>query len=251
MIRLLQKSARFTWNSLTKLTDFKSAQYPNLRQNTANFKINYGHPHRLELDFDVPYIAIYRSSTAVSSSGIGDADFGIKWNFHSKTSGSHFPACSASLYVELPTGSPKQQLGSGLFDYWLNFIAQQPFTTKTRLNANLGVLFAGNTSTGVVGVDTTRGHVYTGGISILHDFDARFTIGGEIYGGVADTPGLGRKQLQGMVGGQINLRPNLALTLGLIVGKYEASPQIGGQIGLAMDLPVVFRPSTLLRFAVR
>ena len=43
---------------------------------------------------------------------------------------------------------------------------QEPFSDKTRLNANFGFLFAGNTSTGVLGIQTTRGHVYTGGISL-------------------------------------------------------------------------------------
>jgi len=39
-------------------------------------------------------------------------------------------------------------LGSGLIDYWLNTMAQKPFTEKSRMNVNFGFLFAGNTSTG-------------------------------------------------------------------------------------------------------
>jgi hypothetical protein len=35
-------------------------QYPNLRQNTTSYKLNYGLPHNLELDVDFPYLAIYR-----------------------------------------------------------------------------------------------------------------------------------------------------------------------------------------------
>jgi hypothetical protein len=31
----------------------QSTQYPNLRQNTDNFKLNVGLPHNLEVDFDV------------------------------------------------------------------------------------------------------------------------------------------------------------------------------------------------------
>ena len=40
----------------------------------------------------------------------------------------------------------------------------------------MGYLFAGNTSTGVLGIQTTRGHVYTGGLSVLHDLNARLTL---------------------------------------------------------------------------
>jgi hypothetical protein len=223
----------------------QSAQFPNLRQNTANIKVNTGLPHNLELDFDAPYLAIYRDPKTPSSTGAGDTNLGIKWNFRRAVENSHRPVLSASLYLEFPTGDPHNQLGSGLIDYWLNFILQEPITPKTRLNLNLGVLFAGNTSTGAVGINTTRGQVYTSSLSVLHDINSRLALGGEVYAGVADTDGLGRAQLQGMAGGSITLHSGLALTFGLIVGKYEASPRIGGQVGLSMDFPDMFhRPTT-------
>ena len=59
----------------------QSSQYPDLRQNTANFKLNYGLPLNLELDVDAPYLAIYHASGSATSSGVGDTDMGIKWNF--------------------------------------------------------------------------------------------------------------------------------------------------------------------------
>jgi hypothetical protein len=225
----------------------QSAQFPNLRQNTANIKINTGLPHNLELDFDAPYLAITRNSGTPSSTGAGDTNLGIKWNFRREMQSSHRPVLSASFYVEFPTGDSHNQLGSGLIDYWLNFILQEPITPKTRINLNLGVLFAGNTSTGVVGINTTRGQVYTSSLSVLHDINSRLTVGGEVYAGVADTDGLGRTQLQGMTGGSIALRSGLALTFGLIVGKYEASPRIGGQVGLSLDFPDMFRHPTASR----
>ena len=147
----------------------------------------------------------------------------------------------ASLYIEFPTGDERKELGSGVPDYWLNMIAQKPFTEKTRMNANWGFLFAGNTSTGVIGITTTRGHAFSGGLSLLHDFTPRLTLGIEGYGGVADTSGLGRKQLQGLLGGEYEIRNGLVFTFGVLGGKYEASPRIGGQIGFAVDLPAVFR----------
>ena len=51
-------------------------------------------------------------------------------------------------------------------DYWLNLISQESLSDKTRINVNLGYLFAGNSSTGVLGIQSTRGHVYTGGLSV-------------------------------------------------------------------------------------
>src|SRR5262249_22420 len=150
---------------------------------------------------------------------------GVKWKIRSAGQGSHLPALATSLYIEFPTGNEQQQLGSGLTDYWLNFIAQEPFTDKTRLNTNLGFLFAGNTSTGVVGVQTTRVHAYTSGVSLLHDFGPRLTLGGEFFGAFADTAGLGRTQLQFLGGGQYAIRDGFSVTFGLIAGKYTASPR--------------------------
>nr|MBA3438676.1 hypothetical protein [Pyrinomonadaceae bacterium] len=38
--------------------------YPARRQNTANFKFNYGLTERIELNFDIPLLAIYNSKVS-------------------------------------------------------------------------------------------------------------------------------------------------------------------------------------------
>ena len=222
-----------------ELDGLQSSQFPDLRQNTVNVKVNFGLPHGFELDVDAPYLAIYRTGGAYNSRGIGDTDLGVKWKIHEASAGSRVPAIAMSFYTEFPTGDTRQELGSGLTDYWLNFVAQEPLSERTHINLNLGILFAGNTSTGVVGIETTRGQVYTGGISILHDINSRLTVGGEVYGGIADTEGLDRTQLQGLLGAQYNVYPNFTICIALVGGVYAASPRIGGQIGFAIDFPNV------------
>ena len=108
-------------------------------------------------------------------------------------------------------------------------------------------MFAGNTSTGVLGTQNTRGHVYTGGLSLLHDFRPSLTLGGEIYGGYTTNGDLGRTQFQAMAGGQYAIRKGLSFCFGLLGGKYVASPRVGGQIGFALDFPDFFdrSPSTV------
>ena len=225
--------------------DALQLQYPNLRQNTANYKLNYGLPYNLELDVDTPYLAIFRAVGTQGSTGWGDTNMGLKWEFHKESHGSRLPALGASLYIEFPTGEASQQLGSGLTDYWLNLIAQKSLSDKTRINGNLGYLFAGNTSTGAVGIQSTRGHVYTGGLSVLHDFTARLTLGGEIYGGFTNNGDLGRSQFQALVGGQYAIRNGMTFNFGVLGGKYIASPRIGGQIGFSVDFPdVLHKPAT-------
>jgi hypothetical protein len=218
-------------------------QYPDVRQNTANFKLNYGLPHHLEMDVDIPYLSIQRTAGNQSSDGWGDTNLGIKWVFHNESKGLLLPSLGASFYTEFPTGDTSQQLGSGLADYWLNFIGQKTISEKTRITGNLGILFAGNTSTGVIGLQNTRGQVYTGGLSTLHDFNSRLTLGGELYGGYAENDVLGKSQLQAMVGGQYALHNGLSFCFGLLGGKYVASPQVGGQIGFAMDFPDLWTSS--------
>ena len=227
--------------------DVLQHQYPNLQQNTANYRFNYGLPHNLEFDVDFPYLAIYRETDR--SAGFGDTDLGIKWKFRESSPDSRLPALGASFYVEFPTGNEKQQLGSGLIDYWLNLCVQEPLSEKTRVNVNFGFLFAGNTSTGVVGISTTRGHVLTGGISLLHDLNARLTAGAELYGGIDDNGALGRSQLQGMLGAQYAIHKGMTLDFGLLGGRYTASPRIGGQIGFSVDFPDVWtsRKQTMIQ----
>lgn len=221
----------------------QSSQFPDLRQNTANLKINFSPLRHFELDLDVPYIRIERAAGAETSGGIGDTNLGIKWNLRETPPDSLRPALAASLYIEFPTGNTREGLGSGLTDYWLNLIAQQPLSASTRCNVNLGILFAGNTSTGAVGIQTRRGQVYTGGLSILHDLTARLTVGAEVYGGISDGAGTDRTQLQGLVGAQYEIRSGLSLSLGVLGGRYGATPRIGGQLGLAVDFPDALRRS--------
>ncbi|MBI2679473.1 MAG: transporter [Candidatus Solibacter usitatus] len=217
-------------------------QDPNIRQNTTNYKLNYGLPHNLELDLDFPYLAIFRLLETPDSHGAGDVNLGVKWNFHKASSSSRVPALSASLYIEFPTGDARQQLGSGLVDYVFTVIAQKPITSHTRINSNLGYVLAGNTSTGALGIQSSHGHVFTGGLSALHDFNARLTLGVEVYGAFSSRGSLGRSQLQAMIGGQFALRRGMALDFGLLGGKYVASPRVGAQVGFSLDFPDLYRP---------
>ncbi len=223
--------------------DSLQLQDPNRTQNTANFKFNYGLSHSFEVDVDFPYLSIYRAEGNASSHGFGDTNLGIKKTFRNESAGSRLPAFAASFYIEFPTGDPGEQLGSGLHDYWLNLIAQKSLSPATRITGNAGYLFAGNTSTGVIGT-TTRGHVFPGGISLQHDFLPSLTLGAEIFGAYAANGNLSKSQLQAMAGGHYVIRNGLSLCFGLLGGKYVASPRIGGQIGIAMDFPDIYKLSS-------
>jgi hypothetical protein len=215
------------------------ALYPNLRQNTLNYRLNYGLPFNLEVDVDSPYLALFRASGEHPRRpyGVGDTNLGLKWNFRKESGDSRLPAMSVTMYFEFPTGDSVQQLGSGLVDYWLNWIVQKHLSDKVKLTANAGILFAGNTSTGVVGIQNTRGRVYTGGLSIIRDITPRLSLGGEVYGGVTGSPALAKSQLQFLGGGNYALRQGLSLDFGILRGRYVGSPRVGVQLGFSYDLP--------------
>jgi Putative MetA-pathway of phenol degradation len=212
---------------------------PNLKQNTVNYRLNYGLSHNLELDIDNPYLTILRSTGTQPQKphGVGDTNLGVKWNFHRESDGSKLPSMGVSMYFEFPTGDSRNQLGSGLTDYWLNGIVQKHLTERTRITGNAGILFAGNTSTGLLGIQTTRGGVFTGGVSVLHGYTKRLTLGIEANGGFAPNAGLAKSQLQFLGGGSYAIRNGFGLDFGVLGGKFLGSPRIGVQLGISVDFP--------------
>ena len=223
---------------LSNETDWlQKTSLPGLRQNTTVFTFNYGVTDRLELDVNAPYIAISndRASGLGTPSGIGDTQFGVKIRVLNERESSKMPAASVVFYVEAPTGNTRRQIGSGVTDYWLYGVLQKSFTKRTTGHLNGGVLFSGNDSTGLVGIETTRGQVFTGNGSLVRQFTPRLSLGAELFGAVTNNFKLSRGQLSGQVGGGYNLTQNFQLTFGVITGRFAASPRLGVQVGMAYD----------------
>ena len=212
------------------------SSYPSLRQNTADFSLAYGLGTGMEMGPDSPVISIFNSrvTSPKTATGIGDITVHLKYNFLKEREGSWLPAMTANMNVQFPTGDASRQLGSGLTDYWLNTIMQKSLSQKTKLRMNAGILFAGNTLTGVIGIKT-RGRVFTGGASIVKQFTDKLDFGAEVTGEVTSNFLLSRGQLQVLVGGNYALKKNLTLDFGLIGGRFPASPRVGAQLGFSAD----------------
>jgi hypothetical protein len=214
----------------------QKSSFPNLRQNTADFELDYGLVHGLEIGIESPWLIIINDRTGGlrTARGIGDTNLSLKYNFLTEKDHSRRPAMSIALNYELPTGDTKRQLGSGLADFYMNGVVQKSLTSKTKLRLNGGILFSGNTTTGVIGIKT-RGTVFTGAGSLVKQFTPRLDLGGEIAGAVTKNFDLGKGQLQAMVGGNYALRSNMTFDFGLVSGKYAASPRLGLQLGMSLD----------------
>ena len=214
----------------------KSA-FPGRRQNTSVFTLNYGLTDHIELGVNAPFIKIFndRSAMVGNPSGIGDTQFGVKIRLLDEREGSKRPATSVVFYVEGPTGSTRKQIGSGLVDYWLYGVLQKSFTKRTTGRLNGGILFSGNESTGLIGIQSARGQVYTGNGSLVSNFTPRLRLGAELFGAVTKNFALSRGQLEGQIGAGYALSDNLELTFGVLGGRYSASPRFGVQLGFAYD----------------
>ena len=212
------------------------SSYPNLRQDTQTIKFSYGLVSNCEVGMDFPLIAIFnaKSSGLGTPFGLGDTNYSVKCNFRRERSGSRWPALSASLNLEPPTGDPKDQLGSGLMDYYLNGILQKTLSSRDVLRVNAGATFAGNTLTGAVGIKT-RGTIFTGGTSLTHQFTKKLDLGIEAYGGYTANTALGRGELQEQLGGNYLLKRGLTLDFGAVAGQAVGSPRYGFQLGFSKD----------------
>jgi hypothetical protein len=212
------------------------SSFPNLRQNTLTVKFSYGLFRNCEIGLDFPLLAIFNADRIRPQVpiGLGDTDYSIKYNFRKEQPGSKWPALAASLNIEPPTGNAKLQLGSGLIDYYLNGIAQKTVSPKNVLRINGGATFAGNTATGVVGIET-RGTIITGGASLTHQFTKRFDLGAEIYGGYTAKISLGRGELQQQIGGNYEISKGFTFDFGAIAGQATGSPRYGFELGFSKD----------------
>lgn len=213
----------------------KSA-FPNRKQNTADFELDFGLFDGLEIGIESPLLTIFNATgtTPKTISGIGDTNVSLKYNFLRERENSSLPAMAIGLNIELPTGDTKRQLGSGLADFYMNGILQKSISKSTKLRLNGGILFSGNETTGVIGLKT-RGTVFTAGGSLVKQFTPKLQLGLELTGAMTKQLELGKGHLQTLLGGNYQFKSNASFDFGIIAGKSVGSPRAGVQLGVSVD----------------
>ena len=216
-VDLLQRSAR-----------------PTRWQNTLECEIDYGLIDRVELSMLLPFLSIVSGGSLAQNvaNGLGDTAFGLKYQF-TDVDAPH--AFAGSVLVELPTGSRARQLGSGLVDYGLTMISQHRLHPSATLRVNGGVVLAGNTQTGAVGI-TERGTVITAGGSLVGALGERVQLGGELTMAWSQRATLGGSYVGWQAGANVTLREGMTLDASVLGGWLDASPRAGFQLGLSIDL---------------
>jgi len=212
------------------------SSFPNQKQNTADFELDYGLLSNVEIGIEVPLLTIYSAAGTTPSrvTGVGDTNVSLKYNFLRERDSSRMPALAIACNLELPTGNTSRQLGSGLADFYMNGILQKSVSRTTKLRLNAGILFPGNETTGAVGIKT-RGTVFTAAGSLVRQINPRLQLGVELAGAATKSFQLGKGQLQTLLGGNYQFKPNASFDFGVIGGKYDASPRFGIQVGISLD----------------
>jgi len=227
---------KFHFEFTNEFDFLKESDYPSLRQNTANFKFSYGIWHNVEIGGDNQLLNISSAPNPVYPDavfGYGDLDFSVKWKICEEKG--RRPSFGASLNIEVPTGDETKQLGSGITDYYLNFIGQKSLPKKNTLRVNGGIYFAGNPATGAVGDRITSGFVMTGDVSLIHDYTDKLALGVELAGAGTFNQLLGKGQLQTEIGGMYQMNKKSSFVFGFIAGFYRDSPRFAPIIGLEHD----------------
>jgi hypothetical protein len=226
----------FHFEVSNELDWLQRASFPSLRQNTLDFELDYGLAERLEIGVEVPVLSLInaRNTFPGSATGIGDTNISAKYNFLVEREKSRLPAMTITVNLELPTGSVKRQLGSGLADFYMNGVLQKSLTKETKLRLNGGILFSGNETTGALGIKA-RGTVFTAGASLVKQFNSKLQLGIEIDGATSRNLLVSKGQLQGQIGGNYFFRKNASFDFGVVTGKYAASPRVGVQVGMSID----------------
>jgi hypothetical protein len=220
---------------------------PLVWQNLFESEVDVGLPGRLELSAIVPVLSLVADGQPRSVSGIGDSAIGLKTRFTRDLAARH--AFAGSLTIEFPTGDRARELGSGLVDYNLNAISQHLLGDRFALVLNGGVLLAGDSSTGALGI-RQRG-------TIINTAASFRTVRGRVHYGTELTVSWSARKsvadslVQAQIGANVALAPNCTLDVGGGTGWFEGSSRATVQIGLSVDLnpPPAGPPSPPLHMA--
>ena len=227
---------RFHFEFSNEFDLLQRSLFPNLKQNTADFELDYGLFEGVEIGVAAPLLTIFNSAgtSPTTVTGIGDMNLSVKYNFRKEEENSRVPALTLAFNFEVPTGDTERQLGSGLADFYMNGILQKSLNRATKLRLNGGILFSGNEATGVIGIKS-RGTVFTTGGSLVRQFTPKLYLGVELTGAMTSEFQLGKGQLQTLVGGNYVVKDSLSFDFAILGGKYAASPRAGVQLGVSVD----------------
>lgn len=212
-------------------SDLLESDLPAQGQTTFIASTAYGLFGWLELGVDAPWIAVDQVGEA-DYSGLGDINLSAKFRLR-ETSGGLWPAVAVSAAIESPTGDEDKGLGSGVLDYGLNLVGDWTLAPSSFLRANLGILFAGNSLTGVVGLESD-GEIVAASLSFTQVLSERWEAGIEVRRAEGQGAASNEQDLIAQAGARFALNDKVTLAAGVVHGWYVA-PEWQVQIGAIVD----------------
>jgi len=225
--RAWQIELNLEWDKL------RPSSRPIVSQTLLDAEVAFGIAPRLEVSVVAPLIALSVESPTSHErvTGIGDMAVAAKYRFTRDPRATH--AFAASLSVEVPTGSRTRGLGSSLVDVGVTLGSQHLLTQALTLRANAGVVLAGNTQSGALGI-RQRGTILSAGSSVVAAVHRRVQLGAEVFAAWSQHDTIGGSFVGWQFGGNVLLRRSVTLDWGAIGGRSDASPALGLQVGCSI-----------------
>jgi hypothetical protein len=213
----------------------RPSAHPLAWQHLFENEVDLGLPGRLEVSGIVPVLTLAGDPAAGPrwTGGLADSGIGVKARF--TESGDRRHALAGSVMVEFPTGDRARGLGSGLIDYTLNLITQHAVAPRWLVILNGGVLLAGDSSTGAVGIQQ-RGTIVNAGGSVRHIARDGVQLGAEVTMSWSEKATFGGTVVGVQVGANVPVARGCTLDIGGGTGWFQGSPRASFQVGVSVDL---------------
>lgn len=190
-----------------------------------------------------PYLSVDNNEVTPDGSGWGDTFVGMRHRLRDKDM--YSPAWGFQIKTKLPTGRPKDGLGTGATDWFGALMANQTYYGfDTTLFYQLGILGETN-QTGA----PDSNHEHTVALQSRKEMDAHVTAFAEVA--FEWEPEINREETTILAGASFLLDSLTAVDLGVRVGIGDDAPSFQVVFGLSRALGMLFFPEDDVRSSMR
>jgi hypothetical protein len=220
-------------NGAISSTGCSTLRAPHLRQNTADFELDYGLLWQgLELSLESPVIAIVsaqRHGECRTVAGSGDTNVGLKYEFVEEQPDDPWPALAASSTSSFPQEIPDRAWDPAWSICTRARSCRRPSRTSlssepTLASSSLATRPPAHSACEQEASWSPQVH------SLVRDCTARLKLGLETFAAVSDKFAVRRGLLQLQAGGNYELVQGFSLDFGIVRGFYGASPRVALQL---------------------
>lgn len=99
---------RFHFEFSNEFDRLQRSSFPNLKQNTADFELDYGLFEGVEVGLAAPLLTIFngRGTNPKTGTGVGDLNLSVKYNFRKEQENSRVPALALTLILNYRPATP-------------------------------------------------------------------------------------------------------------------------------------------------